>query len=122
MPPSSVTQTAARAPPTDLSLSLKASLTGFQRLDRHVSRALPPSAGHELLSELQQRRFNGSEGGGGGGGGGVQGGEGPPSVTQDERMIKWRPVRDNEAILIKDSMINLFQHGEKYVDKGSSVK
>lgn len=26
--------------------------------------------GHELLSELQQRRFNGSEGGGGGGGGG----------------------------------------------------
>lgn len=28
------------------------------------------SAGHELLSELQQRRFNGSEGGGGGGGGG----------------------------------------------------
>lgn len=27
------------------------------------------SAGHELLSELQQRRFNGSEGGGGGQGG-----------------------------------------------------
>lgn len=41
-------------------------------------------AGHELLSELQQRRFNGSEGGGGGGGGG-QGGEKPavshPGVT-----------------------------------------
>lgn len=33
------------------------------------------SAGHELLSELQQRRFNGSEGGGGGGGGGGQAGE-----------------------------------------------
>uniref|UniRef100_A0AAQ6AFV3 CRAL-TRIO domain-containing protein n=1 Tax=Amphiprion ocellaris TaxID=80972 RepID=A0AAQ6AFV3_AMPOC len=30
---------------------------------------IPLSAGHELLSELQQRRFNGSEGGGGGQGG-----------------------------------------------------
>lgn len=36
---------------------------------------LVSSAGHELLSELQQRRFNGSEGGGGGGGGGGQAGE-----------------------------------------------
>lgn len=36
--------------------------------------------GHELLSELQQRRFNGSEGGGGGQGG-EQAAVSHPNVT-----------------------------------------
>lgn len=48
--------------------------------------------GHELLSELQQRRFNGSEGGGGGGGG-VQGGP------------AWRPME--EELLAQPQVMKL---------------
>ncbi|XP_062862419.1 SEC14 domain and spectrin repeat-containing protein 1 [Trichomycterus rosablanca] len=48
--------------------------------------------GHELLSELQQRRFNGSEagsgGGGGGGGGGVSGGGTAWSPMDDELLAQ----------------------------------
>ncbi|XP_028249622.1 SEC14 domain and spectrin repeat-containing protein 1 isoform X1 [Parambassis ranga] len=49
--------------------------------------------GHELLSELQQRRFNGSEGGGGGGGGGGQGGP------------AWRPME--EELLAQPQVMKL---------------
>ncbi|XP_035460035.2 SEC14 domain and spectrin repeat-containing protein 1 isoform X2 [Scophthalmus maximus] len=60
--------------------------------DKSADCALLPSfdpetvlqTGHELLSELQQRRFNGSEGGGGGGGGGG-GKQGGPA---------WRPMEE----------------------------
>ncbi|XP_041940075.1 SEC14 domain and spectrin repeat-containing protein 1 [Alosa sapidissima] len=41
--------------------------------------------GHELLSELQQRRFNGSEGGGGGSGGG--GGGGTAWSPMDDELL-----------------------------------
>ncbi|XP_068602040.1 SEC14 domain and spectrin repeat-containing protein 1 [Brachionichthys hirsutus] len=52
--------------------------------------------GHELLSELQQRRFNGSEGGGGGGGGGGVGGHGGPA---------WRPME--EELLAQPQVMKL---------------
>ncbi|XP_054644195.1 SEC14 domain and spectrin repeat-containing protein 1 [Dunckerocampus dactyliophorus] len=49
--------------------------------------------GHELLSELQQRRFNGSEGGGGGAGGQGQGGP------------TWRPME--EELLAQPQVMKL---------------
>ncbi|XP_069010433.1 SEC14 domain and spectrin repeat-containing protein 1 [Embiotoca jacksoni] len=68
--------------------------------DKSADCALLPSfdpetvlqTGHELLSELQQRRFNGSEGGGGGGGGG----QGGPA---------WRPME--EELLAQPQVMKL---------------
>ncbi|KAM9342005.1 SEC14 domain and spectrin repeat-containing protein 1 isoform 1-T2 [Pholidichthys leucotaenia] len=61
--------------------------------DKSADCALLPSfdpetvlqTGHELLSELQQRRFNGSEGGGGGGSGQGQGG--PAWCPMEEELL-----------------------------------
>uniref|UniRef100_A0AAQ6AD87 CRAL-TRIO domain-containing protein n=1 Tax=Amphiprion ocellaris TaxID=80972 RepID=A0AAQ6AD87_AMPOC len=54
---------------TKESTSLLDELSIINEGDKSKWLFIPLSAGHELLSELQQRRFNGSEGGGGGQGG-----------------------------------------------------
>ncbi|KAM3850373.1 SEC14 domain and spectrin repeat-containing protein 1-like, partial [Diretmus argenteus] len=60
--------------------------------------------GHELLSELQQRRFNGSEGGGGGGGG--QGGEeGAMSLLARGGGCAWCPME--EELLAQPQVMKL---------------
>ncbi|XP_072252663.1 SEC14 domain and spectrin repeat-containing protein 1 [Leuresthes tenuis] len=75
----------------ELSIINDSDKSGSVDKDKYADCALLPSfdpetvlqTGHELLSELQQRRFNGSEGGGGGGGGQA----GPAWCPMEEELL-----------------------------------
>lgn len=64
----------------------------FLNLKPSLSLSVCVSVGHELLSELQQRRFNGSEGGGAG-----QGGE-KTAVTQPDVTVLDHSMNESMAL------------------------